>query len=337
MAASLAIAASWPREAAADPMSTSPEQAYDLGQMPNAQTLGMGGAGDALGVSTAAVADNPANMAMARVYHADAFAAFSPQAQRQTYGLAAVDSVINSKGIAGGIGGTWSQFDPSAVNRKWTDLRAAVAFPILSFLSLGGTLRWLRVDQAVSSGPFGPSYASDGNSSGPAFNGVTFDAGAAAALGDSFRVGVVGHNLTNPGTALAPLTASGGLGFCSPECPHLDGRPAEPPVLILEGDGLLDFTSYASTRGRVMGGGSLLVANRFELRAGWRYDTGTKLNSASLGVGYLDPSWSVELSMRQDITGDHNMTYGILQLRYAYDPYGGGSGQTGESPDLLQP
>src|SRR5262245_38406198 len=124
------------RGAAADPMSTSPEQAYDLGQMPNAQTLGMGGAGDALGVSTASLALNPAAMAMARVYHADAFAAFSPQAQRQTYGLAAVDSVLNSRSIAGGIGGTWSQLDSGGAKRTWTDVRAALAFPFLSFLSV---------------------------------------------------------------------------------------------------------------------------------------------------------------------------------------------------------
>jgi hypothetical protein len=325
------------RLAAADPMSTSPEQAYDLGQMPNAQTLGMGGAGDALGVSTAALTLNPANMAMARVYHADAFAAFSPQAQRQTYGLAAVDSVLNSRSIAGGIAGTWSQFDPGSTKRTWTDLRAAIAFPLLGFLSLGATLRWLRVDQATSSGPFGPSYASDGNSNGPVFNNITIDAGASAALGDSFRVGLSGHNLTNPGTALAPTTMSGGLGFCSPECPHLDGRPAEPPVIIVEGDGLLDFTSYASTRGRLMGGGTLLIGNRFEVRGGWRYDTGTKLNSPSLGFGYVDPSWSVELSVRHDLTSDHAMTYGVLQLRYAYDPFGSGGGSQGmDQPDMLQ-
>jgi hypothetical protein len=332
----VAIEVAHPDVAWADPMSTSPEQAYDEGQMPNAQTLGMGGGGDALGISTAALADNPANMAMARVYHADAFAAFSPQAQRQTYGLAAVDSVLNSRGIAGGLGGTWSQFDPSGMKRTWTDLRVAAAFPLLSFLSLGATLRWLRAEQAVSSGPFGPSYASDGNPSGPVFNSITFDAGASAALGDSFRVGLTGHNLTNPGTALAPLTASTGLGFCSPECPHLDGRPTEPPVIILEGDGLLDFTSYASTRGRVMGGGTLLIGNRIEVRAGWRYDTGTKLNSPSLGVGYVDPSWSVELSVRHDLTSDHAMTYGVLQLRYAYDPFAGAGGQPTEQPDMLQ-
>ncbi len=69
-------------------MSTSPEQAYDQGQIPTARGLAMGDALNALGVSTPAIFMNPANMPLARVYHLEAFGAYSPEAQRQTYGLA---------------------------------------------------------------------------------------------------------------------------------------------------------------------------------------------------------------------------------------------------------
>ncbi len=96
----------------ADPMSTSPEQAYDLGEMPSARAVAMGGALNALGVSTAALYLNPANMALARVYHIEAFGAFSPESQRQTYGGAIVDSVLNTSRLAGGLGGSWSVMDP---------------------------------------------------------------------------------------------------------------------------------------------------------------------------------------------------------------------------------
>ena len=71
----------------------------------------MGGALNALGVSTPALSLNPANMAMARVYHIEALAAFSPEAKRQTYGAAVVDSVLNSNGLAGGVLGSWSEMD----------------------------------------------------------------------------------------------------------------------------------------------------------------------------------------------------------------------------------
>src|SRR5215472_17525116 len=88
-------AAAMPRVVRADPMTTSPEQAFDMGQLPGARATAMGGALNALGVSTAALSLNPANMPLARVYHLEAFGTFSPEAKRQTYGLAIVDSILN--------------------------------------------------------------------------------------------------------------------------------------------------------------------------------------------------------------------------------------------------
>src|ERR1700761_8822521 len=88
--------------AKADPPKTSPEQAFDQGEVPNARAVAMGGALTALGVSTTSLFLNPANMALAHVYHLEAFAAYSPEARRQTYGAAIVDSVLNSAHVAGG-------------------------------------------------------------------------------------------------------------------------------------------------------------------------------------------------------------------------------------------
>ena len=125
------------RSAQAAPMSISPEQAYDLGEIPSARAVGMGGALSALGVSTASLYLNPANMAMARVYHLEALAAASPEAQRQTYGLAIVDSVLNGARLSGGVGGTWSELDPSGLHRQWTDVRAAAAMPLGDYFEIG--------------------------------------------------------------------------------------------------------------------------------------------------------------------------------------------------------
>lgn len=269
----------------------------------------MGGALSALGVSTTALYLNPANMSLARVYHLEALASFSPEAKRQTYGLAAVDSVLNASHVAGGLGGTWSQLDPDGIHRSWTDVRVAASLPLGDYLSLGTTLRWLRVDQGVSAGPFGKSPASDGTRDGPVFDAVTIDAGATGSIG-GFRLAVVGHNLTNPATALAPTTATGGLGYST-------------ETFAVEADGLLDFTTWGGTRGRFMGGGELFLAERYALRAGWRYDGGTATNAVSFGAGYIDPRWSVELAVRRDVGVDHAGTLGVLSLRYFYDPMAG--------------
>jgi hypothetical protein len=301
-------------------MSTSPEQAYDLGEIPSARAVGMGGALSALGVSTAALYLNPANMALARVYHLEALAAASPEAQRQTYGLAIVDSVLNSARLSGGVGGTWSELDPSGLHRQWTDVRAAAAMPLGDYFALGVTGRWLKVDQSVAAGPFGPSFASDGTTNGGIFSAVTFDAGATASLGDGLRIGVVGHNLTNPATALAPTTGAAGVGYAT-------------QTWALEADGLLDFTTYRTVQGRVMAGGELFLADRYALRAGWRYDTGTGLHTPSLGFGYVDPRWSVEAAVRHDLVGDHASTMAVLSLRYFYDA--AGTTTPADSPDAM--
>jgi hypothetical protein len=302
----------------ADPMSTSPEQAYDLGELPNARAVGMGGALNALGVSTTALSLNPANMALARVYHIEAIGAFSPESQRQSYGGAVVDSVLNAAQIAGGLAGTWSQMDPSDINRRWTDIRGALALPLGGHLALGATGRWLRVDQSVAAGPFGTSYASDGTRDGPIANLFTFDLGATVTIIDGLHIGIVGKDLTNPGNALAPTLLAGGIGYTS-------------TVFSIEADGQGDFTTWGGTRGRMMAGAEVFLADRYAMRAGYRYDGGTTLNSLSLGFGYVDPKWSIEVGVRRDLIGDHGQTYGVLALRYFYDALGlgGGDDQSG--------
>jgi len=272
----------------------------------------MGGALNALGVSTTALYLNPANLPLARVYHIEALGAFSPEAQRQTYGLGIVDSVLNSSHVSGGVGGTWNEMDPDGLHRTWTDARGVVALPLGDHLSLGATVRWLRVDQYLGRGPFGPSLPSDGTPNGPIFNALTFDAGATGTIVEGLRVAVVGHNLTNPGTALAPTTGSAAVGYAT-------------QVFAVEVDGMLDFTTWGKARGRLSAGGELFLADRYALRLGWQYDDGMKLNTPSLGLGYIDPRWSVELGLRRDLVSDHASTLGVLSLRYFYDALGTGA------------
>jgi hypothetical protein len=314
----LAVLAALETSALADPMSTSPEQAYDLGELPNARSVGMAGALNALGVSTAALSLNPANMALARVYHLEVIGAFSPESQRQTYGGAVVDSVLNAAQVAGGLAGTWSQMDPSGINRRWTDVRGGLALPLGGHLALGAIGRWLRVDQSVAAGPFAGSYASDGTRNGPILNAFTFDLGATAVIVEGLHVAIVGHDLTNPGNALAPTLLAGGIGYTTPQ-------------FSIEADGQGDFTTWGGTRGRLMVGTELFIADRYAMRAGYRYDGGTQLNSLSVGFGYVDPKWSVEVGLRRDLIGDHGQTYGVLALRYFYDALGiaGGEDQGG--------
>jgi len=301
LAAALALA---PRPAHADPATVSPEQGYDLGAIQSPRDLAFGGAQNALGTSTTALYGNPANLPLARVYHFEGIAAISPEARRQSYGGAVVDS--STSRLAGGFGGTWSVMDPDGIKRSWTDLRLVIAYPLGDRFSVGAAGRYLRVGQNTASGPLGASLASDGTSSGPLFNAFTVDAGATLTPLEGLRLSVVGKNLTNPSTALAPTQLAGGIGY-------------QTETFAIEGDALADFTSWKGTRGRYMAGGEIFVAQHVPIRLGYRYDDGVKTHAVSGGLGYVDRRWSFEASVRRDVSGELKMTVVSIGLRFFYD------------------
>ncbi len=315
-AIALAIAASAPAIASADPSSTSIEQGYELGEVQHPRVVGMGGAAQVFGGSTTAIFVNPANLTLLRVYHLEGLAALSPEARRQSYGGAIADSSTSKLG--GGFGGTWTQMDPDGIKRTVADLRLSLAYPLGDRFSLGATGRYLRVQQKVASGPLGASLASDGLRDEPLVSLFTFDAGAAVQISEQFRLAVSGRNLTAPGTALAPLVLAGGLGWSN-------------QTITIEADSLVDFTTFGAARVRGMLGGEILAADRFPIRAGYRVDAGMKTQAISLGAGYVDRKFSIEIGGRRDVVADHPATFISLGVRFFIDAGGAGTGETGET------
>ncbi len=290
----------------ADPSSTSPQQGFDLGQIPSPRSLAFGGAQAALGGSTTAVYLNPANMPFTHVYHFEALGGWIPEAARQTYGGAVADSVTNK--VAGGFGGSWSTMDPEGLDRTWTDLRLATAYPIAPSFALGLTGRYLRVDQTVGRGPFGPSLASDGTPDSALSSLFTFDAGLTFRPIPQLSIAALGKNLTNPGRGFAPTTVTGAVGYTTPS-----------EIFSAEFDALVDFTTWGDPRGTYSLGAELFLVNHLLLRLGYRIDTGMKTHALSGGLGYVDRRFSVETSIRRDIVADHPSTMFVLGLKYFYD------------------
>ncbi len=277
----------------ADPSSTSIEQGYELGEIQHPRSLAMAGAQQVWGGSTTAVFVNPANLPLYRVYHIEALAAFSPEARRQSYGGAVVDS--STSRLAGGFGGTWSQMDPDGIRRTWTDLRLTLAYPLGDRFSLGLTGRYLRANQGTQRGPLGASLASDGTRDEPIVSEFTFDAGAAVALTEHLRLAFSGRNLTAPGHGLMPLGVAGGLGWSN-------------QTITVEGNSLVDFTTFGSARMRLMAGGEVFIADRFPVRVGYRFDAGMKTHAVGLGAGFVDRRFSIEVGGRRDLVADHPST-----------------------------
>lgn len=287
--------------ARADPSTTTIEQGYDLGEIQHPRTVAMAGAQQAFGGSTSAIFVNPANLTLYRVYHVEGLAAFSPEARRQSYGGAIADS--STSRLAGGFGGTWSQMDPDGIKRTWADLRLALAYPLGDRISLGVTGRYLRAAQRTGGGPLGASLASDGTPNDPLFSQFTFDAGIGVSITEQIRVAVSGRNLTAPNSGLAPTILAGGLGFSN-------------QTVTVEANSLVDFTTFGEARMRGMVGGEFFVADRVPIRGGYRYDAGTKTHAVSLGAGYVDRQFSVELGGRRDVVADHPATVIGVGLRF---------------------
>ncbi len=294
------------RSAAADPSSTSPEQGFDLGEIPSPRAVAMGGAQYTLGSSTTALYLNPASLLLAKVYHLEALAAFTPEARRPSFGAGVADSQTNK--MAGAVGGMWSVQDPDGINRSWTDLRVALAYPLGEKLNFGVTGRYLRVTQDVAKGPLGSSLVSDGTKDGATAHHFTADVGFTALASEKFRFALLGRNLTHPGNSLAPTQVILGGGFTDPES-----------GVSVELDVLADFDTWKTVAPRAMLGGEYFFKEHYAARVGYRYDHGPRVHSVSLGGSYIEKKWGVELSGRRDIIGEHQTTMMVLGLRYFHE------------------
>lgn len=262
---------------------------HSYGEHETPRMLALGGPMRGSSNSLSALYSNPANMAVAQVYHLGAFAQIHPEARRQSYGGAIVDSLISSTGLSGGLGGIWTLQDPDGLDRQWMDLRFALALPLGDIFFLGVGARYLTLQQN-GTGPLGRSEVSGGLQDSNILQTVTFDAGVTLRPVPEFSIALTGNNLTNLDTALFPIMGGLGLGFSTED-------------FSLNADATLESRSDEQTNVRVSGGGELLLADRIMLRAGYRFDQGLDSHAVSGGLGYVDQRFSIDLSGRRGVAG----------------------------------
>lgn len=295
----------------AEPSTLPPEIGYNYGEMETPRSTALGGGLRALSNSTDALFLNPANIAATRVYHLSGVAQVWPQASRQSYGGAAVDSIVNRQGIAGGVGGTWSRQDPAGVDRQSFDVRFALAAPLSDQFLIGGTLRYLTLSEngyPRNGGGLPPSIASGGLRGDDIVADVTFDAGLALRPIPELSISLVGNNLTDTGYGFLPLLFGGGVGVGT-------------ELFSIEGDVVGDFTTYDDTTVRAMGGLEFLAGGSVPLRAGYRYDQGQGTQSISGGLGFLTESFSLDGAFRTSVQGPRVLTL-VFGFKYHLDGAG---------------
>lgn len=291
----------------ADPSQLPPEVGYNYNEIETARVTAKNGADRALGNSVSALFSNPANMATSRVYHAAALVQIWPEASRQSYGVGAVDSVGSNSRLAGGLGATWSRQDRDGVDRTATDLRFAFAYPVSDklFLGAGGRFLWLTEN---GQGPLKPSLASSGLNGDRIVKNFAFDLGLTLRPSEGLSFALVGNSLNGADSGFQPLTLGGGIGYAKEK-------------FGLEADVVADLATWNNTRLRGMLGGELLLGEHAVARGGYRYDDGAKSHSGSLGLGYIDKSFSADLGVRRVLSGD-KATAIVLTFTYHVESTG---------------
>lgn len=277
-------------DARAEPSELVPEIGYNYDEIETPRISATGGAVRALSSSVHSLFVNPANLTASRVYHLGAFAQIVPEARRQSYGAAAVDSLVSSARVAGGLGATYNFQDVDGIDRRWTDLRFALAYPIADqfFMGLGGRYLWLSQN---GTGPLGDSLASSGLPGARIVKGFALDAGATLKAGKHLALSIVGNNLNNPDHGFQPTSVGGGIGFVFSD-------------FSAEADLVADFTTWDRTTVRPMLGLEGLFANHVAARLGYRFDQGAGSHSVSIGGGYIDRAFDVDVGLRRVVSGD---------------------------------
>lgn len=281
-----------------NPSPLPPQFAYNYGETDTARAGGMAGALRAAGGAASAIYLNPANLGLTRVYHIDALAQFTPEAGRHLYGGSIVDSTRRFSGAFSLVGGFQ---DSDGVDRSSIDVRAALAFAISDAFHVGLGGRYLSLQQE-GLGVLGDSRVSGGlrEADDPTqrealVNTFTFDAGVTVRATDEFHISVVGTNLTYPNNGLLPTTVGGGIAWATED-------------FTIEADGLADLTSWSEVSPRAMAGAEYLIASRFPVRLGYRFDlmAASDLDPShqlSAGFGYLDPRFGVQAAVRRTLVG----------------------------------
>lgn len=307
-----ALLASLASNAVAEPSESSPTIGYNRSAVETARSAALGGGLRAFSNSIEALHSNPANMGLTRVYHVGGLAQFWPREQLRTFGVAVVDSISSRSRLSGGLSVSWLFQDPEGLARKARDIRGGLAIPLTNSLLLGISGRYLDMSQeGTPLGVLPPSKAAGGLAGGKLLEDVTVDVGLTFHPTEQLRLALVGSNLTDPGHALLPFILGGAIGF---------GNNS----FTLESDLSVDFDTFETPAYLATGGLEVLVANRYPLRVGYRWDEGLGAHAVSAGVGFVAREFSMDFGYRQMLGSDPSRAF-FFGVKYHVEAqaYGG--------------
>lgn len=243
---------------------------------------------------TTAVVANPANLALSQAYHMEAFVQYLPKAG-VSFGSIVADSSTNR--IRAGVA-TRGIFGSGDRDYRGNEQRLALGTAIGEAIGLGVSARYLRLRSR--------GQTDDGYPESLEMRRITMDAAIRATPLDGLHFAVLGYSLIRTKNVAAPTQIGGSVVYQFRS------------VLQVGADFLADLTTFTRTTYLVGGGVEWWAAERYPIRAGYRGDLGRGIHAMSLGLGYVETRFGVELSVRQEF-GPYRETNLFLSARYALD------------------
>jgi hypothetical protein len=259
--------------------------------LPGIRPLGTGGAMRAAATGDAGPMLNPSGISLMHSYSAESAYAYGSSDSTHDIRVSVVDST-SGLNVGGALFYTYHKGSPAGSKQSGQLGGGSLSFPLGDVVFLGGTAKYIDL-------------STEGNGCTFIKKGFTLDAGVTVRPMQYLAVAVVGYNLTNPGISFAPQAIGGGLSLS-----------AFPGLLLLLDSvlerGYVDPTSPQSTpHGKayyVMGGGEYL-GKSIAARLGGGRDGLNKNGYLSGGMSAVSPVGSLDISVRQDISGDRKGTY----------------------------
>lgn len=260
----------------------------------NPRAVGMGGALRASPAGTSSMYMNPALISMAPQYHVEGVYQYTGPENMHTGGAAVVDSVTTVVGA--GLAFNYSGIRGARTKHDSYDVRFALSAGFGDVFYIGAMGRYLYLEQNKSSnnwGPVGkPALPASGHQQ---VDGMTFDAGMGLQLGEVFRLGVAGSNLTNTGSIFAPIELGTGISLSFMK------------ILIFELDTVIDFTSHDKIATEINFGAEAFLMNALAIRGGYDFDIFYRIHTPTVGLGYVHSRFGVDLGFMKEARKDGRM------------------------------
>lgn len=259
----------------------------------SARGMAMGSGVRASAAGTSALAYNPANLSLARLYHIESGVAYDPGAGRFGLHAALVDSTTDT--IAMGLSFRTLLGDGDGGYGGY-DGRIGLGMALGEAVSVGLSGRYLNLSRT---GQLPVGVTSD-----RVVRGFTLDAALRISPGAGFHLTGLGLNLIDLESGLAPVQVGGSASYTAGG------------VFTLGADVLVNLSRDLPGTPVMLGGGlEWLTGGRVPIRAGYLYDELRATHVFTAGLGYVDQKVGIDLALRQDVAGQ-NDTLMMASFRY---------------------